>query len=94
MTAQRYELDLALDAAALTAALVDVPSASGSEQGLADAVERVLRGLPRLRVDRYGNNLVARTEFGLPERVLLAGHLDTVPIAGNVPSKVEGGRAM
>lgn len=92
MTAQRYELDLALDVAELTAALVDVPSVSGAEEGLADAVERVLRGLPRLRVDRYGNNLVARTSFGLPGRVVLAGHLDTVPIADNVPSKVEGGR--
>ena len=88
----RLELDLSLDAAALTAALVDAPSVSGGEQELADAVERALRALPRLRVDRYGNNLVARTEFGLPERVLLAGHLDTVPIADNVPSKVEDGR--
>jgi succinyl-diaminopimelate desuccinylase len=91
MTAQ-LELDLSLDPAALTAALVDAPSVSGQEKDLADAVERALRALPRLRVDRYGNNLVARTEFGLPERVLLAGHLDTVPIADNVPSKVEGGR--
>jgi succinyl-diaminopimelate desuccinylase len=91
MTAQ-LELDLSLDAAALTAALVDAPSVSGAEKELADAVERALRALPRLRVDRQGNNIVARTEFGLPERVLLAGHLDTVPIADNVPSKVEGGR--
>lgn len=91
MTAE-LELDLSLDAAALTADLVDAPSVSGAERELADAVERALRALPRLRVDRQGNNIVARTEFGLPERVLLAGHLDTVPIARNVPSKVEGGR--
>ncbi|HEX4792060.1 MAG TPA: succinyl-diaminopimelate desuccinylase [Actinospica sp.] len=91
MTAE-LELDLSLDPAALTAALVDTPSVSGQEKELADAVERALRALPRLRVDRHGNNLVARTGFGLPERVLLAGHLDTVPIADNVPSKVEGGR--
>ena len=86
------ELDLSLDAGALTAALVDVPSVSGQERELADAVERALRELPRLRVDRYGENVVARTEFGLPERVVLAGHLDTVPIADNVPSRVEEGR--
>jgi succinyl-diaminopimelate desuccinylase len=91
MTAQ-LELDLSADAAALTAALVDAASVSGDEKELADAVERALRALPRLRVDRYGNNIVARTEFALPERVLLAGHLDTVPIAENVPSRVEGGR--
>jgi succinyl-diaminopimelate desuccinylase len=92
MTAQSLDLDLALDPARLTAVLVDAPSVSGDERELADAVERALRALPRLRVDRHGNNLVARTAFGLPERVLLAGHLDTVPIAENVPSKVEGGR--
>jgi succinyl-diaminopimelate desuccinylase len=85
-------LDLGLEVGALTAALVDVPSVSGSEQALADAVERELRALPRLRVDRHGNNLVARTEFGLPERVILAGHLDTVPIADNLPSRVQDGR--
>jgi succinyl-diaminopimelate desuccinylase len=86
------QLDLSLDPVALTAALVDVPSVSGEERELADALERALRALPRLRVDRYGENLVARTEFGLPERVLLAGHLDTVPIAENVPSRLEDGR--
>jgi succinyl-diaminopimelate desuccinylase len=90
--AAQLELDLSADAAALTAALVDAPSVSGDERELADAVERALRALPRLRVDRYGNNIVARTAFGLEERVLLAGHLDTVPIADNVPSRVEDGR--
>ena len=92
MTAQSLDLDLALDPARLTAVLVDAPSVSGDERELADAVERALRALPRLRVDRHGNNVVARTELGLPERVVLAGHLDTVPIADNVPSRVEGGR--
>jgi len=85
------QLDLSLDATVLTAALVDIPSVSDSEQELADAVELALRELPRLRVDRHGNNVVARTGFGLPERVVLAGHLDTVPIAENLPSRVEDG---
>ncbi|MFI9270532.1 succinyl-diaminopimelate desuccinylase [Kitasatospora sp. NPDC052896] len=83
-------LDLSLDGGALTARLVDFPSVSGSEQALADAVEAALRALPHLTVDRYGNNVVARTELGRAERVLLAGHLDTVPIADNLPSHVEG----
>lgn len=34
--------------------------------------------------------MVARTTLGRAERVLLAGHLDTVPIADNVPSYVDG----
>ncbi|RKN09043.1 succinyl-diaminopimelate desuccinylase [Streptomyces radicis] len=82
-------LDLALDAAALTARLVDIPSVSGSEKPLADAVAAALATLPWLRVDRHGNNVVARTESGLAQRVVLAGHLDTVPIADNVPSRLD-----
>ena len=85
------DLDLSRDAAALTAALVDVPSVSGDEQVLADAIEGALAGLPHLTVRRDGNAIVARTGLGRPQRVILAGHLDTVPIAGNVPSRVEGG---
>jgi succinyl-diaminopimelate desuccinylase len=80
-------LDLSLDAAELTARLVDIPSVSGSEKPLADAIERALRTLPHLTVHRYGNNVVARTELGRDRRVILAGHIDTVPIAGNVPSR-------
>lgn len=83
-------LDLSLDGGALTARLVDFPSVSGSEGPLADAVEAALRAYPHLTVDRYGNNVVARTNLGRAERVLLAGHLDTVPIADNVPSYVDG----
>ncbi|MFE6050153.1 succinyl-diaminopimelate desuccinylase [Kitasatospora sp. NPDC056446] len=83
-------LDLTLDGGALTARLVDFPSVSGDEQALADAVEAALRGYPHLTVDRYGNNVVARTTLGRAERVLLAGHLDTVPIADNLPSYVDG----
>jgi len=86
------ELDLSVDAAALTATLVDAPSVSGDEGPLADAIERALGQLPHLRVERFGNSVVARTSLGRPERVVLAGHIDTVPIAGNVPSHVTGER--
>lgn len=82
-------LDLTLDAAELTARLVDLPSESGTEKPLADAVESALRALPHLSVERYGNNVVARTELGRAERVILAGHIDTVPIADNVPSRLD-----
>src|SRR5690349_8502401 len=82
-------LDLTLDAAELTARLVDFPSESGTEKPLADAIEAALRALPHLTVDRYGNSVIARTDLGRPERVILAGHIDTVPIADNVPSRLD-----
>ncbi|MFB7055374.1 succinyl-diaminopimelate desuccinylase [Streptomyces vinaceus] len=82
-------LDLNLDVAELTARLVDIPSESGSEKSIADAVEQALRTLPHLTVDRFANNVVARTFLGRAERVVLAGHLDTVPAAANVPSRLD-----
>ncbi|MFD0146346.1 MULTISPECIES: succinyl-diaminopimelate desuccinylase [unclassified Streptomyces] len=87
--ADNAPLDLTLDGPALTAALVDFPSVSGTEKPLADAIELALRALPHLTVDRFGNNVVARTRLGHGERVILAGHIDTVPIADNVPSRLD-----
>ncbi len=84
-------LDLAQDPAALTAALVDIPSESGDEQAIADAVEAELRRLPHLEVQRFGHTVVARTHLGRAERVVLAGHLDTVPENANLPSRLEDG---
>ncbi|MEP7022142.1 MAG: succinyl-diaminopimelate desuccinylase [Pseudonocardiales bacterium] len=83
-------LDLTTDAGSLTAALVDVASVSGDEAPLADLVEAALRRYASLAVERDGNVVLARTSLGRAERVVLAGHLDTVPIAGNVPSRREG----
>ena len=77
------ELDLNADVVALTAALVDVPSESYQEGLLADLVEAALRRQPHLTVTRIGDNVVARTDTGAQERVILAGHLDTVPANGN-----------
>ena len=53
-------------------------------------VVAALAALPHLTVTRSGETVVARTELGRSERVLIAGHLDTVPVAGNLPSRVEG----
>jgi succinyl-diaminopimelate desuccinylase len=86
------DLDLSLDGAALTAELVDRPSVSGTEGPLADAVERALRGLPHLVVTRNGDAVVARTQLGRAERVVLAGHLDTVPAADNLAARRVDGR--
>ena len=85
-------LDLSLDAAALTVALCDIESVSGNERRLAEAIELVLREVPHLTVDRDGDAVVARTDLGRAERVVIAGHLDTVPLGGNLPCRVEGGR--
>lgn len=80
-------LDPLADIVDLTAAIVDIPSVSGDEGALADAVELALRSFaPHLTVERDGDTVVARTRFGHARRVVLAGHLDTVPVAANLPS--------
>ena len=81
------DLDLSSDSADLTASLVDMESVSGNEADLAAAIERALRGLPHLSVHSDGSTVVARTSLGRPHRVIVAGHIDTVPIAGNLPSR-------
>ncbi|MEO6886261.1 MAG: succinyl-diaminopimelate desuccinylase [Jatrophihabitantaceae bacterium] len=85
-------LDLTVNAATLTAALVDVASVSGDEQVLADLIEQALRTYPNLTVERDGNVVLARTDLARAQRVVLAGHLDTVPLAANLPSRVQGDR--
>jgi succinyl-diaminopimelate desuccinylase len=75
---------------ALAARLIDVPSESGHEQVLADLVESALSGVEGLAVARHGNTVVARTELGRRERVLIGGHLDTVPENANLPHRVDG----
>jgi len=84
------KLDLSLVAGELTARLVDIESVSGSEGPLADAIETTLRECGHLAVERDGDAVVARTELGRAQRVALAGHIDTVPVAGNLPSWVDG----
>ena len=90
MAAPDDVLDLAQDVGSLTAALVDVYSESGHETVLADLVEASLRAVGHLQVDRDGDAVVARTSLGRVERVVLGGHLDTVPPADNLPSRREG----
>lgn len=82
-------LDLGTDVVALAAALCDIPSESGREAELADAIESALRALPHLSVDRDGDAVVARTHLDRDRRVAIAGHIDTVPIKDNVPSRRE-----
>ncbi|MFJ3956322.1 succinyl-diaminopimelate desuccinylase [Arthrobacter sp. NPDC090010] len=89
-------LDLHQDVSLLTAALLDINSVSGAEKDIADAVEDALRALDAFEITRDGDSIVARTTEGHPERVILAGHLDTVPLPttagslGTVPSSWTG----
>ncbi|XVX21243.1 succinyl-diaminopimelate desuccinylase [Actinomycetota bacterium] len=79
-------LDLTGDVVDLTAAICDIESVSRDEQTICDAIEAALRGLDHLEVTRIGNSLVARTELGREERVVLAGHIDTVPLTTDPPN--------
>lgn len=83
-------LDLDLLAPELTAALCDLPSASGDEARLADAIEAALSQRAHLRVERDGDAVVARTSLDRPSRVVVAGHIDTVPVAANLPTRRDG----
>lgn len=82
-------LDLTSSSVELTRALVDVYSVSGSERELADAVEAALRPLAHLEVTRDGDAVVARTRLGRARRAVIAGHLDTVPVNDNLPSRLD-----
>lgn len=79
------DLDLSADLVSLTAALIDIPSESFDEQRIADAVERALSAQSHLSLSRVGNTIVARTNLGRAERIVIGGHLDTVPANSNLP---------
>lgn len=80
------------DLLALAASLVDIPSVSWHEAAIADHLEARLGVVPGLEVTRVGDNLVARTRLGRGQRVVLAGHTDTVPANGNEGAAIEGDR--
>src|SRR5690606_5759413 len=83
--------DVGADPVDLTAALGGVGSVSGAEAGIADAVEAALRAqAPHLEVVRNGDAVLARTNLGRPSRIVFAGHLDTVPVNDNLPSRRTG----
>jgi succinyl-diaminopimelate desuccinylase len=82
---------VAVDLLVRTAELVAIASESHQERAITDHLEGVLRArAPWLRLDRHGDNLVARTALGRPMRAVLAGHTDTVPANGNFPGRIEG----
>jgi succinyl-diaminopimelate desuccinylase len=78
------------DLLARTADLVAIPSESHAEAALADHVAARLGGSGHLTLDRLGDNVVARTRLGRPMRLVVAGHLDTVPANGNAVPRIDG----
>lgn len=82
-------LDLTATAIDLTRQICDIESVSGNERPLADAIEAALAPLPHLEVIRDGDTVVARTNLGRERRALIAGHIDTVPLNGNLPTRFE-----
>ncbi len=82
-------LDLDSGVVELTRALCDIESVSGNERVIADAIEAALAPLSHLSVTRHGDAIVARTNLGREQRVVIAGHLDTVPINNNLPVRRE-----
>lgn len=96
MPSEHPVLDLTSDVVTLTAAVCDIRSVSLEEASLADAVEAALEQLAHLTVTRIGNTIVARTDLGRAERVVLAGHIDTVPVTAdpeNLPTRRVGSGA-
>ena len=83
-------LDLTQSAVDLTVQLCDIESVSGNERAIADAIESSLRAYTHLEVTRDGDAVVARTTLGRASRVVIAGHIDTVPVNGNLPVRRDG----
>ena len=75
-------LDLAGSSIDLTRQLCDIESVSGNESVIADAIEASLAGCSHLEIIRDGDAVIARTNLGRAQRVVIAGHIDTVPVAG------------
>ena len=82
-------LDLTASVVDLTRQLVDIESVSANEKAIADAVEQALRAYPHLTVTRDADAVIARTHLGRDRRAVIAGHLDTVPVNDNLPSRLE-----
>lgn len=78
------------DLLALTAELVAMPSVSFEEAPFVDWLEGELQTLDHLEVTRVGDNLVARTDLGRSQRLILAGHTDTVAVNGNAVPRLDG----
>lgn len=65
--------------------IVACESVSDHEGVLADAIEQLCRSCRQYEVTRIGDSVVASTKAHRKHRIILAAHLDTVPVDGNLP---------
>ncbi|MEX2280021.1 MAG: M20/M25/M40 family metallo-hydrolase, partial [Acidimicrobiia bacterium] len=70
-----------------TAWLVDIPSVTGDEVAIVEAIAGRLAGMDE---HRLGRSLIVGRPTGAP-MILLVGHLDTVPSQGQGPAGIEDG---
>ncbi len=70
--------------------LVNIYSVSHQEESISEYVLEQLSECSWLEVEVIDSEIVAKSNLGLPKRVLFAGHLDTVPSSGNFPGRIEG----
>ncbi len=80
-------LDLSASSVEITRAICDIPSVSDDETTLADAIEAAVSGHAHLEVIRDGDTIVARTISAVRGASSSAGHIDTVPINDNLPTR-------
>ncbi|GAA0957125.1 succinyl-diaminopimelate desuccinylase [Frigoribacterium faeni] len=83
------KIDLSVSPVDVTRQLCDIESVSGDEARVSDAIWQTLEGLDHLELFRDGDAIVARTNLGRAERVVIAGHIDTVPLNDNLPTRYE-----
>ncbi len=84
-----HALDLGASSIEITRQLCDIESVSGNERPVADAIVAGIGGLAHLEVTRDADAVVARTNLGRQRRVVIAGHTDTVPVNGNLPTRYQ-----
>jgi len=82
-------LDLSASSIVITQQLCDIESVSGNEAAVADAIIEALKDAHHLTIERDGDLVIARTNLGRDKRVVIAGHIDTVPLNDNLPTRYE-----
>jgi succinyl-diaminopimelate desuccinylase len=82
-------LDLTASSIDITRQLCDIESVSGNERAIADAIQASLAASTHLEIIRDADAVIARTNLGRDKRVVIAGHIDTVPLNDNLPTRFE-----
>lgn len=76
------------DIVSVTTDLVNIASVSGDENLIASSIFAALSDCGWLEVHRFQNSVIAKTNLNKASRVIVAGHIDTVPVADNAKAKL------